>query len=58
MPPLASVAFHSKAVFLSMLIHYLLFLSLVCGSYVFDPCFVVQYIVSFLAGEERAGCFN
>ena len=57
MPPLALVAFRSKAVVLLILIHYLLLLPLISGDFVFDACFVVQYIVSFLAGEEGAGWF-
>ena len=34
---------------------------IVCGGFVFGPCFVIQYLVSFcshLAEEERAGCFT
>ena len=30
---------------------------IVCGGSVFGSCFVIQYFVSFLVGEEeRAGC--
>ena len=36
---------------------------IVCGGFVFGPCFDVQYLVSFLVlqssrwGRERVGCF-
>ena len=48
---------------LLLLIQMLLLLSSFCGCFVFGPCFVVQYLVSFLvfchlAGEERADCFT
>ena len=35
--------------------------SIACGLFVFDPCLVVQNLVSFfnlLVGEEKAGCFT
>ena len=36
---------------------------IICGVYVFGPCFVIQYFVFFqfcnyIAGDERTGCFT
>ena len=47
-PLVALAAVHSKAVVLLLLIHCLLLLPLFCGGFVFGPCFVVQYLVSFI----------
>ena len=46
MPPVASVDVRSKMVVLLLLIHYLLLLSFYV-SFLFGPCFVMQYLVSF-----------
>ena len=45
---MASTAVRSEAVVLLLLIHYLLLLQIVCGDFVFGPCFAVYYLVSFL----------
>ena len=47
--PVAPAAVRSKSVVLLLLIHYLLLLPLFCVvDFYFGPCFVVQYLVSFL----------
>ena len=45
--PVASTAFHSRAVVLLLLIHCILLLTLFYGGSVFGTCFVMQYLVSF-----------
>ena len=45
-PPVALAAVCSKAVVL-LLIHCSLLLPLLCGGFVFDPCFAVQYLLMF-----------
>ena len=55
--PVASAAIHSEAVFL------LLFIPIICGGFVLDTCFVMQYFVSFIIlqsslwGRESCLCY-
>ena len=62
-PPLkATAAACSKAANLLLFIHCVLLLILFVIFFVYCPCLVMQFLVSFLvlhlAEEERAGCFT
>ena len=54
-----SLAEHSKAVVLLLLIHCLLLPSLFCRGFMVGPCFVVRYLVSSFAiislGKKDSG---
>ena len=55
---MASADVHYKALVL-LLLDYVLLLSVFVG-FVFGPCFIMQYLVSFLVftDKEKAGCFT
>ena len=47
------LCFDSKAAVMLLLIICLLLLPLFCGGFLFGPCFVVQYLVSFLVFQSH-----
>ena len=61
--PLVTSTERSKAMCMLLLVNCLLLLLFFVFYFAFGPCFVVQYLVSFLvrnhlAGEERDGCLK
>ena len=62
-PPVTSTE-RSNAMRMPLLVNYYCCSYCLCFIFVFGPCFVVQYLVSFLVlqsshwGRERDGCFK
>ena len=53
-----STDIRSKAVVLLLLIHCLNAASVSCGIFVFDPCFVMQYLVQLSRRGRESWLFN